>query len=145
MAHQHISTPTLDIAYETGGPAYGSPVLLVAMSIAWTPGPFATPALEQARRYWYQWFMATERGAAVVREQGVAFARFQWDTWSPPGWRRPFPRTRSAVCCGGAGARLSAIIGRIHLCRRRNLGVVEIREACRCDPFTSGFPSASPR
>lgn len=180
MAHQHIVTPTLDIGYETSGPAHGSPVLLlhgwpddvrtfdgivpalndaglrtivpwlrgfgptrfrsaqtrrtgemvafaqdaldladalglerfavaghdwggrigyilaslkpqritrlVAMSIGWTPGPFVTPALEQARRYWYQWFMATERGAAVVRDHGVAFARFQWDTWSPPGW-----------------------------------------------------------
>jgi pimeloyl-ACP methyl ester carboxylesterase len=180
MPHLHVTTPTLDIAYETGGPAHGQPVLLLhgwpddvraydgivpvlndaglrtivpwlrgfgptrfrssatprtgqmvacaqdtldlmdalgldrvaivghdwgariayivaalqprrvtrlaTMSVAWTPGPFRTPSLEQARAYWYQWFMATERGAAVVRERPVEFARFQWDTWSPPGW-----------------------------------------------------------
>ena len=59
---------------------------LVAMSVGWEPGGLRTPALEQARRFWYQWFMATERGAEVVRRDGVAFARFQWQTWSPPTW-----------------------------------------------------------
>ena len=57
-----------------------------AMSVAWTPGELQTPPLEQASAFWYQWFMATGRGAQVVRDQGIAFARFQWDTWSPPGW-----------------------------------------------------------
>jgi pimeloyl-ACP methyl ester carboxylesterase len=57
-----------------------------AMSVAWTPGQMQTPPLEQARAFWYQWFMATQRGAQLVRNQGLAFARFQWDTWSPPGW-----------------------------------------------------------
>jgi pimeloyl-ACP methyl ester carboxylesterase len=58
----------------------------VAMSVAWTPGEMQTPPLEQARAFWYQWLMATDRGAQLVRNQGIAFARFQWDTWSPPGW-----------------------------------------------------------
>jgi hypothetical protein len=30
--------------------------------------------------------MATERGAEVVRRDGIAFARFLWSTWSPPDW-----------------------------------------------------------
>jgi hypothetical protein len=30
--------------------------------------------------------MATDRGAEVVRRDGKAFARFQWESWSPHGW-----------------------------------------------------------
>jgi hypothetical protein len=30
--------------------------------------------------------MATDRGADVVRRDGKAFARFQWESWSPHGW-----------------------------------------------------------
>jgi len=59
---------------------------LAAMSVGWEPGNPATPSYEQARRFWYQWFMATERGADVIRRDGIAFARAQWETWSPPGW-----------------------------------------------------------
>ena len=58
----------------------------VAMSVGWAPGAFQTPSMAQARAFWYQWFMATDRGVRFVREHGVAFARCQWDTWSPPGW-----------------------------------------------------------
>jgi pimeloyl-ACP methyl ester carboxylesterase len=57
-----------------------------AMSVAWVPGEFRTPSLPQSQAFWYQWFMATDRGAEVVRNRGVAFARFQWETWGPPGW-----------------------------------------------------------
>jgi pimeloyl-ACP methyl ester carboxylesterase len=42
--------------------------------------------LDQARRYWYHWYMATERGARTVRDDGRAFARMMWDTWGPGGW-----------------------------------------------------------
>jgi pimeloyl-ACP methyl ester carboxylesterase len=59
---------------------------LAALSVGWRPGELATPPLGQARAFWYQWFMATERGAELVRENGKAFARNMWDTWSPPGW-----------------------------------------------------------
>src|SRR5215813_3206 len=59
---------------------------VVTMSAGWDPGPFKTPGLPQARNFWYQWFMATERGAEVVRRDGIAFARFLWTTWSPPDW-----------------------------------------------------------
>lgn len=64
---------------------------IAALSVGWEPsgltGPgLATPGLTQARAFWYQWFMATERGAAFVREKGRDFARFQWETWGPPRW-----------------------------------------------------------
>jgi len=57
-----------------------------ALSLGWQSGEPATPALEQAKAFWYQWFMATDRGADAVRNHGKAFARFQWETWSPSGW-----------------------------------------------------------
>jgi len=59
---------------------------MVTMSVGWEPGDLPTPSLKQAQAYWYQWFMATERGRQMVRRNGKAFARIQWDTWSPPGW-----------------------------------------------------------
>ena len=59
---------------------------IVTLSAGWDPGPWKTPALQQAKNFWYQWFMATERGAEVVRRDPIAFARFQWTTWSPPEW-----------------------------------------------------------
>jgi len=59
---------------------------MVTMSAGWDPGPWKTPRLPQARNFWYQWFMATGRGADVVRQDGIAFARFMWSTWSPPAW-----------------------------------------------------------
>lgn len=59
---------------------------IAAMSVGWQPGELATPNLEQVRHYWYQWFMATERGAETVGKDPRAFARIQWETWSPRGW-----------------------------------------------------------
>lgn len=57
-----------------------------ALSLGWSPGKLATPGFEQARAFWYQWFLATDRGAEVLRTQGKGFARQMWDTWSPTGW-----------------------------------------------------------
>ena len=59
---------------------------MVAMAVGWQPGELPTPSLRQAQAYWYQWFMATKRGRQAVRANGKAFARLQWDNWSPPGW-----------------------------------------------------------
>ena len=59
---------------------------MVTMSVGWQPGELPTPSLKQARAYWYQWFMATKRGRQMVRSNGKAFARVQWENWSPPGW-----------------------------------------------------------
>jgi pimeloyl-ACP methyl ester carboxylesterase len=71
---------------------------MAALSLGWTPGELATPSFEQASRFWYQWFMATGRGAAAVREDGRAFARFMWDSWGPSGWfdEATFERTAHA-------------------------------------------------
>jgi pimeloyl-ACP methyl ester carboxylesterase len=51
--------------------------------------PGQSISLEQARNYWYHWFMATPRGERTVRADGRAFARIMWDTWAPAGWYRP--------------------------------------------------------
>src|SRR5262245_28740676 len=59
---------------------------IAALSVGGDPGDLATAGLEQASRYWYQWFMGTRRGADVVQRRGKEFARHQWETWSPPGW-----------------------------------------------------------
>src|ERR1700680_3406851 len=59
---------------------------MVTMAVGWQPGELPTPSLKQAQAYWYQWFMATKRGRQMVRSNGKAFARAQWDNWSPPGW-----------------------------------------------------------
>jgi pimeloyl-ACP methyl ester carboxylesterase len=59
---------------------------IVSMSVGWQPGELPTPGLEQVRKYWYQWFMATARGQETVRRDPKAFARIQWDTWAPQGW-----------------------------------------------------------
>jgi pimeloyl-ACP methyl ester carboxylesterase len=59
---------------------------IAALSVGWQPGGLAMPDLHQAQHYWYQWFMATERGAETVRTSGRAFARYQWKTWGPYGW-----------------------------------------------------------
>jgi pimeloyl-ACP methyl ester carboxylesterase len=59
---------------------------ICAISVGWQPGELATPPLEQVRKYWYQWFMATKRGAETVRRDRKAIARMQWETWAPQGW-----------------------------------------------------------
>src|SRR5262249_44023157 len=58
---------------------------ICALSVGWQPGELPTPDLEQARKYWYQWFMATERGADSVRRDGKAVAGIQWETCAPQG------------------------------------------------------------
>ncbi|HKT79632.1 MAG TPA: alpha/beta hydrolase [Vicinamibacterales bacterium] len=59
---------------------------IAALSLGWDPGRLSTPSLDQAQRFWYQWFMATALGAEFVHANGIAFARHQWQTWSPAGW-----------------------------------------------------------
>ena len=60
---------------------------LVMLSVGYgTNSPDQPMSIEQARRYWYHWFMATPRGEKTVREDAVGFARIMWDTWSPAGW-----------------------------------------------------------
>jgi len=60
---------------------------IAGLSTAYQPGgKFSVPDLEQSRLYWYQWFQCTDGGSNAVRKNPIAFARMQWDTWSPPGW-----------------------------------------------------------
>ena len=60
---------------------------IAALALAYQPrGVFAIPAFSQARAFWYQWFLYSDAGAQAVRDDPVAFARVQWDTWSPAGW-----------------------------------------------------------
>ena len=60
---------------------------ITALALSYSPGGrFPTPTFEQSRRWWYQWFMTTDRGADAVSADPKGFARQQWNTWSPPGW-----------------------------------------------------------
>jgi pimeloyl-ACP methyl ester carboxylesterase len=59
---------------------------ICAMSVGWQPGELPTPGFEQARKYWYQWFMATQRGIDAVKQDPKGFGRTQWETWAPQGW-----------------------------------------------------------
>ena len=61
---------------------------IAALAVGYSPrGEITVPAaFSQARRGWYQWFMATDAGAAAVRRDPRGFARIQWETWSPEGW-----------------------------------------------------------
>jgi pimeloyl-ACP methyl ester carboxylesterase len=59
----------------------------VVLAIGYTPhGRFVVPDFEQSARWWYQWLMTSDAGAAKVAADPIGFARAQWDTWSPPGW-----------------------------------------------------------
>jgi pimeloyl-ACP methyl ester carboxylesterase len=49
-------------------------------------GLFKIPGFNQARRFWYQWFLCVDGGMAKVQNDPLGFARTQWDTWSPGGW-----------------------------------------------------------
>ena len=63
---------------------------LVMLSVAYgTNDPSQHLNLQQARNYWYHWYMATPRGEQTVREDRRNFARAMWDIWAPPGWYQP--------------------------------------------------------
>ena len=60
---------------------------IVALALAFQPrGAFRLPSFSQARRFWYQWFLALEHGPEALRADPKGFARIQWNTWSPTGW-----------------------------------------------------------
>jgi pimeloyl-ACP methyl ester carboxylesterase len=60
---------------------------IAALSVGYSPrGAFPVPPFRQSRAWWYQWFMALDRGAEAIAEDPIGFARLQWETWSPPGW-----------------------------------------------------------
>lgn len=49
-------------------------------------GGLRTPPFRQPQLYWYQWFMATKRGAEAIAKDPKGFARIQWENWAPQGW-----------------------------------------------------------
>jgi pimeloyl-ACP methyl ester carboxylesterase len=60
---------------------------VIALALAYQPrGLFKIPAFDQARRFWYQWFLCVDGGFAKVQDDPIGFARIQWETWSPKGW-----------------------------------------------------------
>ena len=69
--------------------AVGWPDRIERIAMLATPprlGGMPTPPFEQAQRYWYHWFMATDRGAQAVRADPHGFAHIHWQNWAPPGW-----------------------------------------------------------
>ncbi|MEA3123142.1 MAG: hypothetical protein QOD67_161, partial [Caballeronia sp.] len=71
----------------------------VGLALAFQPkGAFELPHFSQARKFWYQWFMALDAAPAAIAADPKGFARLQWDTWSPPGWfdDEEFARTAAA-------------------------------------------------
>ena len=68
--------------------APGRLTAVAALALAYQPrGAFVMPAsFSQARRFWYQWLMYVDAGAAAITADPIGFAREQWDTWSPAGW-----------------------------------------------------------
>lgn len=72
--------------------------MIAALAIGYAPGGgFVMPGFEQARRWWYQWYMNADGGAESIAADPVGFARLQWDTWSPSGWYAEADFTRTAV------------------------------------------------
>src|ERR1700744_2235276 len=60
---------------------------LCAMAVAFQPRfAFQPPSYEQSRRFWYQFFMCSDKGMNRVLEDPIGFSRFQWETWSPERW-----------------------------------------------------------
>lgn len=60
---------------------------MVMISIGYgTNYPTLDLSINQAKLYWYHWFMCTPMGRKALKEQGVDFARHIWRSWSPEGW-----------------------------------------------------------
>ena len=60
---------------------------LVMISVGYGTNTLSQPlSLQQAKNYWYHWYMNTPMGMKSLTEDRAAFARIMWDTWAPPGW-----------------------------------------------------------
>ena len=66
-------------------PGIGSHLVMISVGYG-TNDPSQPMSLQQARNYWYHWYMDTPLGAKSLAEDRRAFARIMWDTWAPPGW-----------------------------------------------------------
>lgn len=75
------------IAYSLAGLFPERVIRIIALSLPFQPGgTFPIPTYEQCRRFWYQLFLCSYKGAEQVRKDPVSFSRFQWETWAPAGW-----------------------------------------------------------
>ncbi|BDY31562.1 alpha/beta fold hydrolase [Mycolicibacterium mageritense] len=72
---------------------------LIAMSAGYaSSGPTAPLAYDLAEAYWYEWFVATDRGRRAFDEDRREICRYLWRKWSP-GWEfteTEFARTARA-------------------------------------------------
>lgn len=56
----------------------------VALSVGWGTNSAAQKlSMRQVQNYWYQWYMATPRGAELVKHARLELTRHLWDTWCP--------------------------------------------------------------
>lgn len=59
----------------------------VALSVGWgTNDPDQVLSLKQAQNYWYHWYMALDRGKALVHDDWYKFTRYIWNIWNP-AWK----------------------------------------------------------
>lgn len=71
-------------AYNAALLAPGRVMRCMGISVGWgTNDPNQALSLHQARNYWYQWYMSTDRGAEALRKDRRDFALLLWRTWSP--------------------------------------------------------------
>lgn len=70
---------------------------VAALSVGWN-GLASDEALPmpQIRNYWYQWYMATDRGVALVHDDRETYTRYIWDLWNP-GWTVPEAEVAATV------------------------------------------------
>ena len=82
------------VGHDWGGrAAYAAAVLapqrfarIVVLAVGYNPDAAMQPlAFEQIERYFYQWYFATARGEALLRDDTNAFCTYLWRRWSP-GW-----------------------------------------------------------
>ncbi|WP_028932741.1 alpha/beta fold hydrolase [Pseudonocardia spinosispora] len=48
-----------------------------------TNHPYAPLSWELSHAYWYEWFVATDRGRRAMHDDRRAFCRYLWRSWSP--------------------------------------------------------------
>ncbi len=69
--------------------APGRIAAIAALSVGWNKNDPGQPiSLRQSQNYWYQWLMAQQRGADLIRDDRGAFTRYIWQIWNP-GWPVP--------------------------------------------------------
>ena len=77
------------VAYTVACVAPERVTAVAALSVDWNRNdPDAPVSMPQNQAYWYQWLMALDRGAALVRDDRRGFTRYIWEAWSP-GWTVP--------------------------------------------------------